>query len=79
MITQNQITEVEGVYIAITTCDIKPELCIALIEHYYKHNLHQFVYLRWLFHRWPLIRKHNRQMPKRFVCIQHHLADSTSK
>ena len=79
MLTQNQITEVEGVYIAITSCGISHELCIAFIEHFYKHNLYQFIYLKWLLHRWPLIRKHNRQMPKRIVCIQHHLPDSVLK
>jgi hypothetical protein len=38
MLTPKQITEVEAIYIAITSCGISPELCIAFIEHFYKHN-----------------------------------------
>ena len=79
MLTQKQITEVEGVYIATTSCGISHELCIAFIEHFYEHNLYQFVYLKRLLHRWPLIRKHNHQMPKRIVYIQHHLPDRAFK
>jgi hypothetical protein len=79
MLTQKQITEVEGVYIAINSYGISPELYIAFIEHFYKHNLYQFIYLKWLLHRWPLIRKHQHQMPKRIVYIRHHLPDSVLK
>ncbi len=79
MLTQKQITEVEGGYIAITSCGISHELRIAFIEHFYKHNLYQFVYLKWLLHRWPLIRNHEHQMPKRIVFIRRHLPDSAFK
>jgi hypothetical protein len=74
MLTLNQITEVEGVYLAITSCGIRNELTIAFIEHFYKHNLYQFIYLKWLLQRWTLIKKHKHHLPKRFI----HIANSLS-
>ncbi len=37
MRTQKQITEVEGVYIAITSCGISHELCVAFLLNIFMH------------------------------------------
>jgi len=79
MLTPSQITEVEAIYICRNYNTINDDLFAFCIEHFYKHNLYQFIYLKWLLLRWPLIRKHQHQMPKRIVSIRNHLPDSTFK
>ena len=57
MRTLNQIREVEGVYIAISSCGISNELIVSFIEHFYKIILEQFIYLKWLLHRLGIYKK----------------------
>ena len=85
MRTQNQITEVEAIYIIITSDGVNIGLCVSFIEHFYATNLEQFIYLTWLLQRWTFIRKHHGQMPKRLtpqssiIHIYNHLPDTLSK
>ena len=64
MLTQKQITEVEAIFIARDYNCISDELFVNSIEQFYKINLYQFIYLKWLITRWAIIRKHRYQMPK---------------
>jgi hypothetical protein len=79
MLTLNQITEVEAIYICRNNNTIKDDLYVAFIEHLYKNNLEQFIYLKWLLQRWPLLRKHHRHLPKRIIHLDKHLPSSSFK
>ena len=74
MLTHSQVTEVEGVYIAIVSLCISDDLIVSIIEHFYKINLEQFIYLKWLLRRWTFIRKNNNHMPKRLMCVSNSLS-----
>ncbi len=65
MLTSGQITEVEAIYICRNFNTINDDVLAVIIERFYDTNLEQFMYLKWLFTRWPLLRKHKNKMPTR--------------
>ncbi len=65
MLTPRQITEVEAIYICRNFNTINDDLLVVFIERFYDTNLEQFMYLKWLCTRWPLLRKHINQLPTR--------------
>ena len=69
MLTQKQITEVEAIFIARDYNCISDDIFVNSIEHFYKINLYQFMYLKWLITRWTIIRKQRYQMPTRILYI----------
>jgi hypothetical protein len=73
MLTQNQITEVEAVFFTINSYGVSTELYIDFTEHFYRINLYQFIYLKWLLQRWPLTRKRPNYLPKRILYIESEL------
>lgn len=66
MLSDNQITEVEGVFLAIESKKISYDLSSAFIERFYDTNREQYKYLLWLLNRWVLLRKDKNHLPKRF-------------
>ena len=66
MLNDAQITEVEGVFLAIDSKKINDDLAFAFIDHFYDINLEQRIYLLWLLNRWVLLRKEKNHLPKRF-------------
>ena len=79
MLNQNQITEVEAIYIIMTSDGVNIGLCVSFVEHFYATNLEQFIYLTWLLQRWTFIRKHHGEMPTRIIHIYNHLPRALSK
>ena len=73
MLTPKQITEIEAIYICRNYNTINDNLFAVFIEHFYETNLEQFIYLKWLLTRWPLLRKHTHHMPARIVYLHNHL------
>jgi hypothetical protein len=69
MLTPKQITEVEAVYICRNFDTINDDIFALLIERFYDINLEQFIYLKWLLTRWPLLRKHRLDMPTRIIYL----------
>jgi hypothetical protein len=69
MLTPKQITEIEAVYICRNFNTISDDIFVLLIERFYDINLEQFIYLKWLLTRWPLLRKHKNHMPARIVYL----------
>ena len=67
MLTQQQITEVEIVYIARRTGIVNEELFAFIIHRFYDTNFEQFVYLQWLMERWVILRKHYHHLPTRII------------
>ena len=79
MLTPKQITEAEAVYICRNFNTINDDIFVLLMKRFYETNLEQFIYLKWLLNRWPLLRKHKHQMPIRIVHIYNHLPNSFFK
>ena len=69
MLTPKQITEIEAIYICRNYNTLNDNLFAVFIEHFYDTNLEQFIYLKWLLTRWPLLRKHTHHMPTRIVYL----------
>jgi hypothetical protein len=69
MLNPKQITEVEAIYICRNYNTLTDDLFAVLIEHFHDTNVEQFIYLRWLLHRWTLLRKHIHHLPTRIVYI----------
>ena len=67
MLTSRQITEVEAIYICRNFNTINDDVFAIIIERFYDTNLEQFMYLKWLCTRWPYLRKHINQLPKRLT------------
>ena len=79
MLTPKQITEIEAIYICRNYNTINDNLFVVFIEHFYDTNLEQFIYLKWLLTRWPLLRKDKNQIPTRIVYIYNHLPGNSFK
>ena len=79
MLTPKQITEVEAIYICRNYSTITDDLYVICIEHFYDANLEQFMYLKWLINRWPLLRKNKNHMPTRILYIYNLLPSSSFK
>ena len=73
MITQQQITEVEIVYIARHTGVVNDDFLSFIITRFYETNYEQFVYLQWLMERWVVLRKHYHHLPTRITYSYYHL------
>ena len=65
-LNDNQITEVEAVYLCLVERDVSIDLKMALVRRIYDENLYMFVYLEWLIFRWlPLYARSKRHLPMR--------------
>ena len=73
MLTQQQFTEVEIVYIARHTGTVNDELFAFIIHRLYETNFEQFVYLQWLMERWVVLRKRYHHLPTRIAHSYYHL------
>ena len=65
MLTDNQITMVEAVYLAIDNCQLSEEICQNLVDNMYLYNKECHIYLIWLLNRWFSLRWHRTHLPKR--------------
>ena len=67
MLTDNQITMVEAVYLAIDNGALSEELCQNLVDNMYSYDKECHIYLIWLLNRWrsPALRKHKYHLPTR--------------
>ena len=65
MLTDNQITMVEAVYLAIDNGELSEEVCQGLIDNVYSQSEECHIYLIWLLNRWVKIRAHKHHLPKR--------------
>ncbi len=65
MLTSGQITEVEAIYICRHFNTMNDDIFTIIVERFYDTNLEQFMYLKWLCARWPLLRTHINQLPTR--------------
>ena len=67
-LNENQITEVEAVYLCLLEIDLSIYFMIALIRRIYDENLYMYVYLEWLIFRWlPLYARFKTHLPSRRV------------
>ena len=67
-LNENQITEVEAVYLCLLEIDLSIDFKIALIRKIYDENLYMYVYLEWLIFRWlPLYARFKTHLPSRRV------------
>ena len=65
-LNENQITEVEAVYLCLVERDVSIDLKMGLVRRIYDENLYMFVYLEWLIFRWlPLYARSKRHLPMR--------------
>ena len=74
MLTDNQITMVEAVYLAIDNGELSEELCQNLVDNMYLQSKECHIYLIWLMNRWAFLRKHRSHLPIR---TKHCIALST--
>ena len=65
MLTYDEITLVEGVYLAIESGGISDEFAIELRDYIYKQNYEQYIYLQWLTNRWSFLKHNKDHMPER--------------
>ena len=66
MLTDNQITMVEAVYLAIDNGALSEELCQYLVDNMYSYDKECHIYLIWLLNRWKFVlRKHKYHLPIR--------------
>ena len=66
MLTDNQITMVEAVYLAIDNGELSEELCQNLVDNMYLQSKECHIYLIWLLNRWRFaLRKHKYHLPIR--------------
>ena len=65
MLTDNQITMVESVYLAIDNGELSEDLCQHLVDNMYLHNKECHIYLIWLLNRWRQIRRYKYHLPIR--------------
>ena len=63
MLTYDQVTLIEGVYLAISNEGISAEIATKLQNYIYEENFEQYVYLHWLIIRWSIIKKDKHHMP----------------
>ena len=73
MLTYDQITLVEGVYLALSNEGISDELAMKIQNYIYEHNFEQYVYLRWLISRWSFLKKdkHHLQLSRNLSLSRH--------
>ena len=65
-LNENQITEVEAVYLCLVERDVSIDLKMVLVRRIYDENIFMFVYLEWLIFRWlPLYARSKRHLPMR--------------
>ena len=65
MLTDNQITMVEAVYLAIDNGELSEELCQYLVDNMYSYDKECHIYLIWLLNRWVKIRRYKYHLPTR--------------
>ena len=66
MLTDNQITMVEAVYLAIDNGELSEEVCQRLVYNMYLQSKECHIYLIWLLNRWRFgLRKHKYHLPIR--------------
>ena len=65
MLTDNQITMVEAVYLAIDNGALSEELCQYLVDDMYSYDKECHIYLIWLLNRWVKIRRYKYHLPTR--------------
>ena len=69
MLTYDQVTIVEGIYLAIESGGISNEFAIELRNYIHKQNYEQHIYLQWLFNRWSFIKLDMDHMPMRNLSL----------
>ena len=65
MLTDNQITMVEAVYLAIDNGELSEEVCQRLVYNMYLQSKECHIYLIWLLNRWVKIRRYKYHLPIR--------------
>ena len=65
MLTDNQITMVEAIYLAIDNGELSEEVCQRLVDNMYLQSKECHIYLTWLLNRWAWKRKHRTHLPIR--------------
>ena len=65
MLTDNQITMVEAVYLAIDNGALSEKLCQYLVDNMYSYDKECHIYLIWLLNRWVKIRRYKYHLPTR--------------
>jgi len=67
MLTDKEITKVEGIYLAIDSGKLSHSLCQQLVDSVGQKNNEEYAYLIWLLDRWRYeLRLHKYHLPKRF-------------
>jgi len=66
MLTDKDITKVEGIYLAIDSGKLSYSLCQELVDSVRQKNNDEYAYLMWLLNRWRYeLRLHKYHLPKR--------------
>ena len=66
MLTDNQITMVEAVYLAIDNGELSEEVCQGLVDNMYSQSKECHIYLIWPLNRLRFCwRRHKHHLPKR--------------
>ena len=74
MLTYDEITLVEGVYLAIESGGISDEFTLELRNYIHKQNYEQHIYLQWLINRWSFIKIDKDHMPlRRNLSLSRHI------
>lgn len=65
MLSDNQIHEIEVVFLMLDSGQLNDELVFNIINKYYHYNYHMFIYLQWLLTRWRILRNDVNDLPKK--------------
>ena len=71
MLTDNQINQVESLFLAIDSNKIRDYFIPEIIELVFKISNKQGIYLLWLMNRWVYLRNNPKHLPTRITqCCQ---------